>query len=154
MTARPLLPVGGQPMTGAAVCRYVAAASLDRFAASLERLGSRCRKRAQILGWPTVRLLRLAERDGWVCGICERPVPRVFPPNGPLAPSRDHIIPRAAGGGSEWANLRLAHRGCNSSRGDAQAEIGVPSGYAALGTPLLAAAAIDGGLGTCQGGSL
>jgi len=32
-------------------------------------------------------------------------------------PSFDHIIPRAAGGGDQEANLQLAHADCNKRRG-------------------------------------
>lgn len=35
-----------------------------------------------------------------------------------LAPTFDHIVPRAAGGSDELQNLRLTHRACNLNRGD------------------------------------
>ena len=40
----------------------------------------------------------------WLCGT-------------PGADSIDHVVPRAAGGGDDLANLRPAHRRCNSRRG-------------------------------------
>lgn len=33
-------------------------------------------------------------------------------------PTQDHIIPLAKGGTHTWDNIRLAHRNCNSSKGD------------------------------------
>ncbi len=32
--------------------------------------------------------------------------------------SRDHILPRSLGGATTWSNIRLAHRRCNSQRGN------------------------------------
>lgn len=50
------------------------------------------------------------ERDHGACQLCGNPVqPDDF--------TLDHIIPIAAGGSHTEANLRLAHRGCNSRRG-------------------------------------
>jgi len=35
-----------------------------------------------------------------------------------LDASRDHVVPRSRGGATTWQNIRLAHRACNSVRGD------------------------------------
>jgi 5-methylcytosine-specific restriction endonuclease McrA len=56
----------------------------------------------------------LGDRDEWRCWLCGGDVPRVFVPDSDCAPSRDHVIPRSAGGGDDPANLRLAHRACNA----------------------------------------
>jgi len=68
------------------------------------------------------RSVRLAvyERDGWTCQLCGEPVDRAAHYLDPLSPTLDHIECRA------WVlvpdhrpeNLRLAHRICNSLRGD------------------------------------
>lgn len=50
-------------------------------------------------------------RDGLVCGIC----------GGAVADdevSIDHIYPRSKGGPTTMANLRVAHRRCNSRKGN------------------------------------
>lgn len=50
------------------------------------------------------------ERDGDLCGICGTLVI-------PAERSLDHIVPIARGGAHTYANLQLAHRRCNYSKG-------------------------------------
>lgn len=64
------------------------------------------------------RRLAIYERDGWVCQICHEPVDRDGEPTGAWFPSLDHVTPRSLGGGDDDDNLRLAHRWCNSVRGN------------------------------------
>lgn len=60
------------------------------------------------------------ERDGWICQLCDAPVDPDLPPSHRWAATLDHIECQS------WAlipdhspaNLRLAHRMCNSMRGD------------------------------------
>lgn len=61
---------------------------------------------------------QIALEDGPLCRVCGKEVDmrRGAPFN--MNPSVDHIIPRSLGGGDERANLQLAHRGCNSSKGN------------------------------------
>jgi hypothetical protein len=47
-------------------------------------------------------------RTCWLCGL-------------PGARTADHVVPRSAGGGDDLGNLRPAHRGCNSARGNTPA---------------------------------
>lgn len=68
---------------------------------------------------PQVRLA-IYKRDGWVCQLCFGPVQPGLPPSDSWAATLDHIecvswtlIPDHSP-----ANLRLAHRWCNSVRGD------------------------------------
>lgn len=59
------------------------------------------------------------ERDGGVCQICLGAVE--FEEPGPWSPSLDHIVPKSQQSGdidNSTENLRLAHRWCNSVRGD------------------------------------
>lgn len=73
-------------------------------------------------GWISPReRLEIYERDGWICQLCAEPVERdADPQRDDLAPSLDHIVCQS------WTlfpdhspeNLRLAHRICNSLRGD------------------------------------
>lgn len=48
-------------------------------------------------------------RDGGECHLCEEPVSRD-------QATMDHVIPASLGGPHTRANVRLAHRSCNSSR--------------------------------------
>lgn len=66
--------------------------------------------------------LRLAiyERDAYTCQLCSEPVDTTLHYHDRMSATLDHIIPQS------WmlipdhseGNLRLAHRGCNSARGD------------------------------------
>lgn len=53
-------------------------------------------------------------RDQWVCQICMKPTNRNKTVPHPQAPTIDHIIPLAGGGGHERRNVRCAHFMCNS----------------------------------------
>lgn len=65
------------------------------------------------------------KRDNGICYICgkacdwddytERNGVIIYGDN---YPSRDHVIPKSKGGGNTWDNIRLAHRLCNSHKGD------------------------------------
>lgn len=59
----------------------------------------------------------IAERDGWRCQICKRPVPRSAAHPNPRSASIDHIVPLSEGGGDVKANVQLAHLKCNLSKG-------------------------------------
>lgn len=67
-----------------------------------------------------VRRLAIYERDGWTCQLCGDPVDRALGPSDAWGATLDHIECQS------WtlvpdhseANLRLAHRMCNSVRGD------------------------------------
>lgn len=60
---------------------------------------------------------RIFERDGWICQLCGKKVPRDRLAPHPLSASLDHIVPLAAGGTHEPANVQLAHFRCNSLKG-------------------------------------
>lgn len=62
--------------------------------------------------------LAIYERDGWTCQLCTELVDPNVDVLDDWAPTLDHIIPRSHGGSDEHENLRLAHRWCNSVRGD------------------------------------
>lgn len=65
----------------------------------------------------SISLRQLGEREGWRCHLCRRVVnPGVKWPDSKSA-TFDHLIPLVDGGSDEPENLRLAHLGCNSSRG-------------------------------------
>lgn len=72
----------------------------------------------------------LYERDAWSCYLCGSDVDRDGDPNGDLAPSLDHVIPRSRGGSDDPSNLKTAHRACNSKKSDRlDAEQEVPHGW-------------------------
>lgn len=75
---------------------------------------------------PVSTARRLAERDGPRCWLCGNDVDLAAPVGAPAAPSVDHVVPRARGGSSEPANLRLAHRACNGRRGSRLPELHWP----------------------------
>ena len=56
-------------------------------------------------------LIALMKRDKGLCHVCGQGV-RLD------EASRDHLIPRSAGGSSARSNLALAHKWCNNQRGD------------------------------------
>lgn len=58
------------------------------------------------------------DRDEWTCQICLDPVDPHEDRRRRWGATLDHIIPVSQGGGDAPENLRLAHRWCNSVRGD------------------------------------
>jgi Restriction endonuclease len=62
-------------------------------------------------------LAEIAERDRYRCQLCRRKVNMQLKSPHPRSPSIDHVIPIVEGGGDVRANVQLAHRGCNSSKG-------------------------------------
>jgi len=64
---------------------------------------------------PTVA--KLAERDGWLCHICNKRIdPALTRTQNKYKASVDHLIPLADNGDDEMSNCRLAHLRCNSKR--------------------------------------
>lgn len=73
------------------------------------------RRRARKAGanCESFRTLDIYERDGWICGICEKPVDRELRYPDPKSASLDHVVPLSLGGDHTRANVRLAHLKCN-----------------------------------------
>lgn len=59
----------------------------------------------------------VVKRDGNKCHLCGKRVNMSLPGTDRMGPTVDHLLPIAAGGLDELANVRLAHRSCNCSRG-------------------------------------
>jgi 5-methylcytosine-specific restriction endonuclease McrA len=59
------------------------------------------------------RVRALLARDGDLCWLCSKPL------DGDA--TLDHVVPRSKGGKNGLENLRLAHKGCNGARGNADA---------------------------------
>lgn len=73
----------------------------------------------------SITLLKLIKRDNGICYICGNKVnleDYITKDNnvicGNYYPSIDHIIPLSKGGTHSWSNIKLAHRICNSLKGD------------------------------------
>jgi hypothetical protein len=86
--------------------------------------GSTNRLRRRILTWSygnhaVIPMEELYARDEATCWLCGRFIPPDFGRkyNHAESPTRDHVVPLSKGGEHKWSNVRLAHRGCNSSRG-------------------------------------
>lgn len=64
--------------------------------------------------------LAIYERDGWICQLCNEPVDRSLNYQDRWAATLDHVMPRSLTLFSDDSpeNLRLAHRACNSARGN------------------------------------
>lgn len=75
--------------------------------------------RGRFLITPAARLA-IYERDNWTCQICMDPIDRAADYLDDWAPSLDHIVPQSHAliPDHSPANLRTAHRWCNSIRGD------------------------------------
>jgi 5-methylcytosine-specific restriction endonuclease McrA len=63
-----------------------------------------------------VTIRAVGQHAGWTCGICGHAIDPRVPHTAGDGPSVDHILPRCLGGSDDPANLRLAHRRCNSAR--------------------------------------
>lgn len=76
------------------------------------------RRRARHYGVPyePIKLADVADRDGWICGICKNPVdPWLTWPDG-QSKSLDHIIPMSKGGEHVRSNVQVAHLDCNTRK--------------------------------------
>lgn len=77
------------------------------------------RRRARKRGADTERFeaQEIYERDGWVCGICCKPVDPTIPFPDHMSASIDHIVALASGGAHRRDNVQCAHWICNSRKG-------------------------------------
>lgn len=76
------------------------------------------RRRARGRSVERVYRRQIFERDGWMCQLCGKKVMRGAVVPHPLAPTIDHVVPLAAGGLHEPANVQLAHFLCNARKSD------------------------------------
>lgn len=77
-----------------------------------------CRWKAKGCWISPAARLAIYERDDWTCHICGDPVNRVARVPELDAPTIDHVIARAMGGGHMPSNLKTAHFYCNSLKRD------------------------------------
>lgn len=76
------------------------------------------RKRLEGVEWEHYTPAEIAERDGWRCQLCRKPVNRRKRWPDPMCASIDHIVPITKGGTDVRANVQLAHLRCNISKGN------------------------------------
>lgn len=76
----------------------------------------RARKLGAATGLPVERDV-IAARDRYRCHLCGGKVNMQTAWPSRLSPSLDHVIPLFEGGAHDPSNVRLAHLGCNSSKG-------------------------------------
>ena len=80
---------------------------------------SDAKRRALKAGAPTEPYTReeIAERDGYVCGLCGGGVDMELRWPDPHSPSIDHIVPLSRGGTDLKTNVQLAHLRSNTAKG-------------------------------------
>lgn len=80
---------------------------------------------------PPTRRNEIAHLFGWVCHLCQTPIPSNVDYTHPLSLTMDHVIPRSVGATPDDSprNLLPAHRHCNAARGNRPIE--QPSFYLA-----------------------
>lgn len=74
------------------------------------------RKRHGRRAMPQSVRLAVMRRDGWVCHLCGKQIPKRPFKNRRQDGTVDHLVPRSKGGSDEMSNLAAAHHGCNSRR--------------------------------------
>jgi 5-methylcytosine-specific restriction endonuclease McrA len=77
----------------------------------------RAQKKATSTGEPVLMAV-IADRDGWRCHICRTRVGKKIAWPHPRSASLDHVVPLSLGGVHDPSNVRPAHLGCNSSKGN------------------------------------
>lgn len=70
------------------------------------------------LGPKVLSVNQIAERDGCRCHICHRKVDLKLSGQAKWGPTIEHIVPVSRGGTNDHGNLALAHRYCNTARGN------------------------------------
>lgn len=75
------------------------------------QLAHEVRARKAGVPWDMVDLREVYRHHDGLCGICREPVSlEEF--------TIDHVIPLSKGGAHLFENMQLAHKGCNSSKGN------------------------------------
>jgi hypothetical protein len=69
-------------------------------------------------GPPALSVDQLAARDGYHCHICHQKIDMALTGLAKWGPTIEHILPVSKGGTNEPENLALAHRHCNTARGN------------------------------------
>lgn len=67
--------------------------------------------------WELFTPEEIFRKDGYVCGICLKSIPKGAKYPDPLSPSLDHILAIANGGLHTKGNVQAAHLRCNLKKG-------------------------------------
>lgn len=90
----------------------------DEFKNTKVSSNNRRRKKLRKQWVEDVDLNVLIEKYNGICQLCDEPIKKDVHTNHNLYPSRDHIVPINLGGEHSYKNTQLAHRICNSRKGD------------------------------------
>lgn len=119
-------PDCSRPLRARGMCsmhyrRWARSSGVEQHQGWNERRRWNYHKRLERLNHPgaeNIQLHVVAERDGWLCGICGDSVDALLEYPDPMSKTTDHIRPLAKGGLHVWENVRLAHLECNVRKGD------------------------------------
>jgi 5-methylcytosine-specific restriction endonuclease McrA len=89
----------------------------EQYAKHLEDKNHRRRARARLATAEKIDRQKVGERDGWRC-FCGKKIDPILKSPHPMSQSLDHIVPISDGGDHTYANVRIAHRLCNTRRGN------------------------------------
>lgn len=92
-------------------------ANTDAYAQRLANNTKRRRQQAETQVEP-ICIDVLGERDNWTCHLCGNPVDPLLSGLDKWGPTRDHVTPASLGGDYTYENIKLAHRFCNTSKGN------------------------------------
>jgi 5-methylcytosine-specific restriction endonuclease McrA len=89
--------------------------------ARVDQTNNSALRRARLRSAPIIeRVDRMvvAERDGWICQLCDGPIdPTLIFPD-PWHLNVDHIVPLVKGGEHSYSNSQATHFRCNNSKRD------------------------------------
>lgn len=83
-----------------------------------DAIGPRRRRVSRTAQERAALVLLLRRRDGDLCQLCLEPLDFAVTQSHPDSEEVGHIVPFSLGGDCHIDNARLAHRGCNQSRGN------------------------------------
>jgi len=99
-------------------CQQKAVRQTEKSKITRRAASRRRRARKRNVFHQTVYLEIVAKRDNYKCHICRKQVKMDLHVLDNQAPTLDHLIPLSLGGDHTYANIRLAHRICNSKKGN------------------------------------
>ena len=89
---------------------------LAQYAKNPERFKTAAHRRRAIFNSvfvEDVKLSKVANRDKWICHLCNQPVEKGLKNRNPKMASLDHVIPISKGGEHSYSNTKLSHYECN-----------------------------------------
>lgn len=86
-----------------------------------EKIAAKRRRRRALLANTDSEFYTMDEifkRDNGICHLCNNIVDKAYPPRHKMSASIDHVTPISRGGTDTKDNIKLAHYGCNSRKGN------------------------------------